>query len=86
MAEAKKKKWIKGATENKGALHRHLGIPEGEKIPEEKLRAAASSSNPKVAKEANLAMTLKGFHHKKKEESHNPVSASAARKKMYGKD
>ncbi len=63
MAEKKKKFWIAGATKNKGALHRNLGVPEGEKIPEKKLEKAEHSENPKIRKEANLARTLKGMHH-----------------------
>lgn len=59
-----KKRWIAAATENKGALHRHLGVPEGEKIPEGKLDKAENSGSPKVRKEAALAKTLKGFKHK----------------------
>lgn len=59
-----KKKWIKAATENKGALHRHLGVPEGEKIPAKKLKKALHSSNSTIRKEANLAKTLKGITHK----------------------
>lgn len=31
-------KWIAGATENEGAPHRELGVPEGEKIPASKLK------------------------------------------------
>lgn len=54
--------WIAGATKNKGALHRKLGVPEGEKIPASKLAKAANSSNPTERKEASLAKTLKGFH------------------------
>lgn len=53
--------WIAGATKNKGALHRNLGVPEGTKIPAKKLQAATNSDNPKIAREANLAKTLKGF-------------------------
>lgn len=53
--------WIAGATKNKGALHRALKVPTGEKIPVKKLEKAEHSSNPKIAKEANLAETLKGF-------------------------
>lgn len=56
-----KKNWIKGATENKGGLHRSLGVPEGEKIPAKKLAKAEHSPNPKVRKQANLAKTLKGM-------------------------
>jgi hypothetical protein len=59
-------KWIANAVKNHGALHRALGVPEGEKIPEDKLEAAANSRNPKIRREAALAKTLKGFHKKKK--------------------
>lgn len=55
--------WIADATKNKGALHRKLHVPKGEKIPAKKLAKAAHSSNPTEAKEANLAKTLKRLHH-----------------------
>lgn len=58
---AKKKNWIAGATKNKGALHRELGVPEGEKIPEGKLAAAAKAGG-KLGKRARLAETLKKMH------------------------
>ena len=58
-----KKNWVAGATSNKGALHRALGVPEGEKIPSKKLDAAAKKGG-KIGKEANLAKTLKGFKKK----------------------
>lgn len=54
--------WIKGATANKGALHRELDVPEGEKIPAKKLVKASHSDNPTLAKRANLAETLKKLH------------------------
>jgi ribosomal protein L27 len=58
------KNWIAGATKNgKGALHRNLGIPEGQKIPAGKIVAAAKGTG-KVAKEARLAQTLKGLRKK----------------------
>jgi|HubBroStandDraft_3_1064219.scaffolds.fasta_scaffold02602_9 hypothetical protein len=57
--------WIAGATKNKGALHRSLGVPEGKKIPEKKLEKAEHSKNPTMRKRAALAETLKGMHHKK---------------------
>lgn len=86
MSESTKKakKWIKGAVKNKGALHRHLGVPEGEKIPEDKLRAAANSKDSTVRKEASLAMTLKGMHHGKKEEKKKTRSSKEVRGKFYG--
>jgi len=55
-------KWIAGAIGKKGALHKSLGVPAGEKIPEKKLEKAEASKNPKLAKRARLAETLKGFH------------------------
>lgn len=52
------KNWIAGATKNKGALHRALGVKEGTKIPSKKMAKAEHSKNPTVRKEANLAKTL----------------------------
>ena len=59
----KGRNWIAGATKNKGALHRALGVPEGEKIPAKKLAKAAKSKG-RVGKEARLAETLKGLRKK----------------------
>ena len=56
-------KWISGAIKHPGALHRALGVPEGEKIPAKKMAKAAKSSNPHMKKMVALAHTLKGFHH-----------------------
>lgn len=53
--------WIAGAVKNKGGLHRSLGIPEGEKIPEKRIVKAEHSSDERVRREANLAMTLKSL-------------------------
>jgi hypothetical protein len=58
---AKGGNWIAGATKNKGALHRSLGVPQGEKIPAKKLNAAMKSNNPTIAKRARLAETLNSF-------------------------
>ena len=55
-------KWISGAITHPGSLHRALGVPQGEKIPAKKLNKAAHSDNPTLARRANLAKTLKGFH------------------------
>jgi len=57
-------KWIQGAIKHPGALHKQLGVPEGEKIPAGKLAKAAHSDNPTLARRARLAQTLKGFHKK----------------------
>jgi hypothetical protein len=56
------KKWIQGAIKRPGALHRALGVPQGQKIPAGKLAAAARSKNPRIRREANLAKTLKRMH------------------------
>lgn len=50
--------WIAGATKNKGALHRSLGVPQGQTIPKAKVAKAADSQNPTLAKRAQLAQTL----------------------------
>lgn len=47
----------------KGGLHRALGIPEGDKIPAEKIEAAKNSKNSHVAHMANFAHTMSGFKH-----------------------
>lgn len=57
------KKWIAKATENKGGLHRSLGIPEGQTIPLAKIHAAAKRSG-KVGDQARLALTLRGLRKK----------------------
>jgi hypothetical protein len=62
---ARVKNWIKGATKNKGALHRALDVPADKKIPKKKLAEAAKSKSPKIRKEANLAKTLSKLRKKK---------------------
>lgn len=61
------KHWIQGAIKHPGALHKELGVPEGEKIPHTKIIKAEHSSNPTEAKRAHLAETLSHMHHKHKE-------------------
>lgn len=56
------KNWIAGATKNKGALHRALKVPEGEKIPTAKLEKAENSKSPLMRKRAALAETLGSMH------------------------
>jgi hypothetical protein len=53
--------WIQKAIpeSHKGRLHRALHIPEGQKIPEKKIERAEHSSNHRLAREAQLAETLK---------------------------
>ena len=62
-ADGGKVKWIQKAIKHPGSLHKALHVAEGEKIPAKKLEKAAHSSNPKLAKKANLAKTLKKMHH-----------------------
>jgi hypothetical protein len=54
--------WVQGAIKHKGALHKELGVPQGKKIPESKLRKAEHAKG-KLGKRARLAETLKGFRH-----------------------
>jgi hypothetical protein len=49
-----------------GALHRHLGIPEGEPIPMDKKQEAANSDNPHVAAMGRMAVAMHGWSHGKK--------------------
>lgn len=58
-----KEKWIQEAIKKPGALRKSLGIKKGEKIPASKLKKAEHSKNPKTAKRARLAETLKRMHH-----------------------
>lgn len=56
-------KWIDKAMSRpgaKGGLHRSLGIPQGQKIPAAKERAATHSKNPKTRAEAVMAENMKG--------------------------
>jgi len=62
-AEGGSTKWIQGAIKHPGSLHKALHVPAGEKISAKKLEKASHSENPKLAKKANLAKTLKRMHH-----------------------
>ena len=57
----KPKNFIASAIKHPGALHKSLGVPLGEKIPEKKLEKATHSKNPTLRRRANLAKTLKGL-------------------------
>ena len=67
-----KEKWIQKTDMKKGALHKKLGIPEGDKIPQAKLKSLKkelmkkaegdkklSAADSKLLKQVNLALTLK---------------------------
>ena len=75
-------KWIQKTKMNKGALHKELGIPEGEKIPKSKLNKIKkelsakaegnkklSAADSKLLKQVNMALTLGGL-----KESSNSIS------------
>ena len=57
-------KWIAGAIKHPGALRAKTHTPKGKNIPEKKLKAAEHSKSPAMRREAHLAETLKGMHHK----------------------
>lgn len=59
------KKWIQGAIKHPGALHRDLGVPQGQKIPASKLETAAEKGGV-VGRRARLAQTLKSINVGKK--------------------
>ena len=47
----------------RGGLHRALGIPEGQKIPEERLEEAKKSKNEHIRHMAHFADTMSKFNH-----------------------
>lgn len=55
---AKPKNFIKSAIKRPGQLHKDLGVPQGQKIPVDKLNAAAKKPG-KVGQRARFAKTLK---------------------------
>jgi hypothetical protein len=54
-------KWIQKAIKHPGALHKELGVPQGQKIPAKKINAAAKKGGT-LGKRANLAKTLGKLH------------------------
>ncbi len=81
MSEGKRKikKFNPGG--EKGKLHREMGVPEGEKIPEDKLRAATHSEDKTKRRDAIRAETMKKWHH-----GHHKALAShkKIRESFYG--
>jgi len=71
MAE-RRHKWNPGG--ERGKLHRELGISEDEKIPQDRLAAAAHSSNPEIRRDAIRAQTMEGWHHGGVERRYNRKS------------
>ena len=72
--------FIQGAIKHPGALHKQLGVPQGQKIPAGKLRAAASKGG-KLGERARFAETLKGIS-----ANHKSAAKRAASKTAGGKD
>lgn len=62
--------WMQGAVKHPGALHRQLGVPQGQPIPAAKLAAAKRSSNPLLRKRANLAQTFKNSAKSRAKQTH----------------
>jgi len=71
-------KWIQKTHMKKGALHKKLGVPEGDKIPQAKLKSLKkelmkkgegdkklSAADSKLLKQVNLALTLKSVKENK---------------------
>jgi hypothetical protein len=58
------KNWIQGAIVHPGGLHKALGVPAGQKIPESKINAAAKKGG-RLGRMARLAKTLKKMRKKK---------------------
>ena len=69
----KKVKWAKKAfkPENKGLLHKHLGVPEGKPIPSKKMKEALNSKDETVRKEAQAAVNINKKHKSAKEIIHS---------------
>lgn len=56
--------WISDAIKHPGSLRKALHVKEGQNIPQSKLKKAEHSENPKLAKKARLAETLKRINKK----------------------
>lgn len=50
---------------HKGLLHEELHVPQGQPIPDSKIKGAEHSSNPAERKRAQFADNAKKFKHKK---------------------
>lgn len=56
--QAGNQKWIQSAVSKPGQLHRDLGVPQGEKIPANKLAVAARKKG-KIGQRARFAQNMK---------------------------
>ena len=61
----KKKNFIQEAIKKPGALHRDLGVPQGEKIPLSKIKSAAKEKG-KVGQRARFALVLRKLRKRRK--------------------
>lgn len=59
------KNFIQKAIKKPGQLHKDLGVPQGQKIPESKINEAAKGSG-KVAQRARFAKTLRKIRYEPK--------------------
>ena len=59
------KKWIGGAIQHPGALHRALHVPEDKPIPAAKMEQAMHSKDMTIRHMAELAKTLHEMNHGK---------------------
>jgi hypothetical protein len=64
MRRKRTKKWIGKIKMKKGALHRQLGIPEGQIIPLATLKKA-SLKGGKLGRRARFALTLAKLRHRR---------------------
>lgn len=78
-------KWIQKAVKRPGQLHKDLGVPEDEKIPEGKLEEAEHSDNKKVRERAQFAENMKHLNSFTKEAPGNQhlPGASPKRNRQY---
>lgn len=63
---ATKGHWIAGAVKRPGQLHRDLGVPQGQPIPQQKVEVAAHSRNPALRARAQFALNVRGLGKGKK--------------------
>lgn len=71
------KNFIAGAIKHPGALHKQLGVPQGQKIPAAKLAKAAHAGG-KLGERARFAETLKNMHHNHATEHHDAAALKQA--------
>lgn len=62
MASKEKEKFIQKAIKHPGALHKQMGVPQGQKIPAAKLAEAAKKGGV-LGRRVRFAETLKKLKH-----------------------